>query len=188
MSDPDAAPALPREILRLSDLSTRRATDIALTPDGAGRRAIAAALGLSAVEALALTGRLAPQGRRDWHLDARLTARIVQPCIVTLEPVTTDIDAAVTRRYIDGYEEPEGAEVEMPQDDDAEPLPATIDLAAIAAEALGLAAPDYPRRDDTGEVDLTVSAPGVTPLEGEALKPFAGLAGLKARLEGGTDD
>ena len=40
---------------------------------------------------------------------------------------------------------PDGDEVEMPEDDTVEPMPEVIDLAEVAAEALALALPLYPR-------------------------------------------
>ncbi len=73
----------------------------------------------------------------------------------------------------------------MPEDDTLEPLVATIDLAAIALEALALAVPDYPRSAGVAEVDLTVTEPGVVPLTDDAARPFAGLAALKSRMGDG---
>ncbi len=80
---------------------------------------------------------------RDWRLEAKLGATVVQPCVVTAEPVTTRIDDPVTRRYLAQMPEPQGDEVEMPEDDSAEPLPDVLDLSAVMAEALALALPLY---------------------------------------------
>ena len=48
--------------------------------------------------------------------------------------------------------EPEGGEVEMPQDDATEALGDTIDLHGLFAEALALALPDFPRAPDRKSV------------------------------------
>jgi uncharacterized metal-binding protein YceD (DUF177 family) len=96
----------------------------------------------------------------------------VQPCIVTLEPVTTRIDTPVLRRYLaEPLPEPAG-EVEMPADDSIEALPPTFDLWAVATEALSLALPEYPRAEGA-----TLAAPETAPGE-DRVRPFAGLADL----------
>lgn len=182
----DGANALPREVLRLADLSNRRETPFALVPDAAGRAAVAAELGLSEVRKLRLEGRMIPQGRTDWRLEAQLGATVVQPCVVTLDPVQTRIDAEVLRQYLADMPEPEGAEVEMPEDDTLEPLPSSVDLGRVMLEALALLVPEYPRAEGVEELDLTVTEPGKTPLTAEDVKPFAGLAGLRDQLAGGT--
>ena len=45
--------------------------------------------------------------------------------------------------------------------------------------------PEFPRAEGAEDIDLTVQPPGAEPLSDEAVKPFAGLAALKARMEGG---
>ncbi len=55
------------------------------------------------------------------------------------------IDDTVRRRFVADLGTPEGDESEMPEDDTVEPMPEVIDLAEIAAEALMLALPEYPR-------------------------------------------
>ncbi len=187
-ANPTGPAALPRSVIRLADLSARHETPVLFTPDAGARAAIAAELGLTEVRKLRLEGRLMPEGRHDWRLSARLGATVVQPCVVTLDPVVTRIDEDLQRHYSADAALPEGAEIEMPEDDTVEPLPASVDLVRIALEALALAVPDYPRGDGVAEVDLTVTEPGALPLEGAALKPFAGLAGLRARILGDDPD
>lgn len=184
-------PALPRHLIRLSDLRHRQPTAVRVDADAAARQAIAADLGIDAVRKLRLTGTLTPLGRRDWQLDAVLGASVVQPCIITLVPVTTRIDEPVIRRYLSELPPSGPGEVEMPQDDTAEPLSAEIDLAAVMIEALALALPPYPRapgampggKSGALIVDLTVTEPGAQPLTSAGVKPFAGLAALRDRLQ-----
>jgi uncharacterized metal-binding protein YceD (DUF177 family) len=98
----------------------------------------------------------------------------------------------VARRYLAEMPEPEGDEVEMPEDDTAEPLPATLDLFAVLSEALALALPQYPRAEDAELGEAVFAAPGVAPMTDEEAKPLAGLAALRDRLKGpeepGEDD
>ena len=73
--------------------------------------------------------------------------------------------------------------------DDFEALPEVIDLGTVATEALALALPLYPRAEGAALEQAVFAEAGVEPLTDEALRPFAGLAGLAARLKGdGGDD
>ena len=116
----------------------------------------------------------------------------MQPCIATLEDVTSRVDAPVLRLYraaataAAAGDERTGGEVEMPDGAEVvEPLPAVLDLAALAAEALVIELPDYPRAPGAGPGDALAGPPGAEPLTDEAAKPFAGLAALKGKLGGG---
>jgi uncharacterized metal-binding protein YceD (DUF177 family) len=166
-----------------------RSTDRAfeLVPDAAARERLAAELGLLGLRKLRLTGRLVPEGKRDWRLEASLGATVVQPCVVTAEPVTTRLDEPVARRYLAVMPEPEGEEVEMPEDDSAEPLPAALDLFAVLAEALALALPQYPRAAGAELGEAVFAAPGVAPMTDEEARPLAGLAALRDRLKGAEE-
>ena len=178
---------LPRLPLRLSDLAARRPTPVTLEPDAAGRAALAEALGIPAIRKLRFSGTLTPLGRQDWELRADLGATVVQDCVVTLAPVTTRIDATVTRRYLADYVEPGGTEAEMPEDDEAEPLPQTLDLGQVLREALALELPPFPRAEGAALDEAQFAAPGVSPMTDDDAKPLAGLAALKAKLESRDD-
>jgi len=182
--------------LRLADLNDRKPYGFVLTPDDAAREALAEKLDLLALKKLRFEGQLAPKGKRGWTLSASLGATVVQPCVVTLAPVTTRLDEEVVRRYTpdpDAYQarsdgNQDGDGVPMPDDDTIEPLPAVIDLEEVMAEALALALPLYPRADgvDLGEAVFTEK--GTAPLRDDDVKPFAGLAGLRDKLANGNDD
>jgi uncharacterized metal-binding protein YceD (DUF177 family) len=149
--------------------------------------ALARFLGIPAVESLAFEGRLAPWGEAGWALTGRLAGTVVQTCVVTLEPVTETVAAEIERRYLPGAERVEAETLEIgPEDLDApEPLAGgRIDLAAVMVEALALALEPYPRRGDAEFEGRVHAAPGVEPLTDETAHPFAGLAGLRARMGG----
>ncbi|SMX41738.1 YceD family protein [Actibacterium lipolyticum] len=170
--------------LRLGQLPPGKSHDFAITPDAATCADIAARLGLNALRKLSFRGRAAPKGAQDWILTARLGATVVQPCVATLAPVTTRLDEDVTRTYLAEMPEPvEGEEVEMPDDDTLELLPDMLDLSQVMEEALALALPLYPRATEADMGEAVFTEPGVAPMRDEDTKPFAGLAGLKKRLE-----
>ena len=179
-----------RHPLRVARLSNKVPTTFDLVPDDATRAALARELGISAVVHLRFLGALTPRGRRDFDLEARFEARVVQPCVVSLRPVTTDLADQVRRRFVQDYVEPDADETEMPQDDSIEPLAEVIDIGAVAVEALALLLPQYPRAPGARfAAEDTRDANPAT--EGDRPKPFASLAGLAAKMAGkpdGTDE
>jgi len=173
-----------RRHIRLGDLPTNRPSPVRIEPDAGELSAMAEALGLSALRKVRLEGELIPRGKRDWDLQAHLGATVVQPCVVTLAPVSTRIEEAVERRFRAELPEPQpGAEVEMPEDDALEPLPETLDLARVLTEALALAVPQYPRADGARLGEAVFAEPGQSPMTDVEAKPFAGLAQLRDKLK-----
>ena len=173
---------------RTATLGSRKPTRFTYAPDDTARAAIAADLGLLALPKFFVKGEITPVGRHDYTLRAELTATVVQPCIISLTPVTTALRDDVERRYIRDYQEPDGDEMELMADDDGEPLPETIDIREVAAEALTLALPLYPRAAGA-ELGEAVFAPeGVAPIKDVELKTFAGLAALAEKLKGSGQD
>lgn len=177
--DETGMPSLP---FRTQSLATRKPTRFDFRPDAAGRAAIAAALGLLDLSKLRLIGEIRPAGRHDFDLAADLTATAVQPCSVTMAPVPCTVSEAVHRRYVAQLTPPEADEIEM-VDAEIDPLPEVIDVAAIAAEALALALPLYPRAPGAALGAAVFAPPGVTPLSDTDLNPFAGLSALADKLK-----
>ena len=184
----DEIPALPSLPFATQRAQRRSRTAVNFTPDAAARAAIAQVLNLSALPAFRMTGEITPAGKHDLTLTARITGRVVQPCSVTLQPVETRIDEPVLRRYLADYRVDDGIEVEIPEDDSADPLTDTIDAAAVAIEALSLALPLYPRSPGADLGEAVFAPPGAQPLRDTDLRPFAGLAALVTRQDkDGTD-
>ena len=174
--------------LRIAALAARKPTRFRLEADAAQRAVIAQDLGITALAALSFKGELRPLRSRDWELVADLVAEVEQPCSVTLVPVRTAISEKVERRYLADMPEPEADEIEMPTDDSQEALPAVIDPAAVAVEALALALPMYPRAPQAELGEAVFAADGVQPLRDEDLRPFSALASLAQKLESGQKD
>ncbi len=174
--------------LRLTSLEGRELHDFDLSPDAALRARIAEHLGIDQLRKFRFSGSVRPSGARDWRIEAHLGATVVQPCVLTLAPVTTRIDAPMIRHLIADLQEPEGLEVEMHPDETREPLGTQIDLSQIALEALALSLPDFPRCEGARldpDAALRAAPPGQTPLDDDAMKPFSGLAELRDKLSGG---
>ena len=163
-------------------------TSFLLTPDTDARAQMATELGFSAIRKLRFDGSLQPDGQKDWVLSGTLGATIVQPCSITLEPVITRIDTSVSRSYRAAFSDPENAgEFEIPEDETIEPLPKSLDLNVLLAEALSLAAPDFLKADGVQLETSNFTAPGAVPMTDEDARPFAGLEALKNKLAGNDD-
>lgn len=173
--------------LRVGDLAQNAPTVLEYAPDTTAREAIARQLGLLSLRKLRFQARLEASGKRDWRLTGMLGATVVQPCVVSLKPVTTRIDQEVERRYIADLPTPDPAsETEMPEDDSTEPLGNVIDPWAVMVEALSLALPLYPRHLEAESADISVTEPGKAPMTDADARPFAGLAALRDKL--GSDE
>lgn len=148
-----------------------------LAPSPAALKALAAHAGVLDVPELAAHLVLVPDGRGGARVSGRLTARVVQACVVTLEPVEGAIDEQVSLRFSPGGgREPAkpGAEVEIPHQGEDPPEPVrdgAIDLGATLTELLVLAIDPYPRKPGAAFDPGAVAAPEQS--------PFAALAKLK---------
>lgn len=171
--NPDFARVLPlRQVRDLDEF----AVDIA--PTEAEAAALARLVGATALRKMRLQGRLTPAGA-GWRFDGRLGATVVQPCVVSLDPVTTRIDVPVRRHWLPEAGRP-AAELVVSVDDDEdepEPLADRIDLGLVATEALALAVPDYPRKPGAALAPAADTAD-----EQDVVRPFASLAALRAKL------
>ena len=179
-----------RAALRVSDMAQNAATPFLVQPGPDVLTAIAGTLDLTRLRKLRFEGTVRGHGARDWLLAGTLGATVTQPCGVTLAPVTTRLDVPVRRLYLrdyGSYENIDAPEVEMPEDDEIEPLGSWIDPEAVMIEALSLALPLYPRAPDVDLGETVLTEPGVAPLTKQAMKPFAGLAALKDQLKDDKD-
>src|SRR5690348_16871803 len=119
-------------------------------------------------------------------VEGRLRGRIVQACILTLDPVTQDLDEAfriVFKQDLAEERDPESGEALIAAHADApEPLSGNmLDVGEIAAEQLSLAADPYPRSPGAKLEDVMPKPrPSGRAGRGEQRRhPFAGLAALR---------
>ena len=177
----DAAPAtlswrVPVSITEVPPAGRR----IELKPDAATREAIAKAAEVVAVSRLESSFDLALHGSDSLRVTGRVTATVEQNCVVTLEPLSNEIDEEVDLLFTPPRDLPKPAE---PVDDSGEAagspavdapeelINGTVDLAAVTLEFLILGIDPYPRKP--GAVFDTPTAGDAGP------HPFAALAALK---------
>jgi uncharacterized metal-binding protein YceD (DUF177 family) len=175
------------EFARIVDLARLRdANDFQfdIAPSGPEAEAVARLMGARSIRKMRFQGTLTPLPAAGWRLEGRLGATAVQTCVISLDPVTTRIDQHVRRTWLPSSE-PMPAEIVLvpgEDEDEVEPLGPTIDLGLVAIEALALALPDYPRKPGAA-IPAELQAPAE---EDDRPKPFAALAALKDRLDGGS--
>jgi uncharacterized metal-binding protein YceD (DUF177 family) len=141
--------------------------------DAAERKALAKRLGIIGLDSL--TAEVAVRriaGGKLFSVEGRITAEVVQRCVVTLAPVAGHVEESFTELLA-----PEG--YEPPEDLDSDDLPEIfdgheIDIGELAAQLLSLSLDPYPRQRDAG-LELPV---GEEPNETERRKPFEGLADM----------
>lgn len=112
------------------------------------------------------------------QVSGRVRGRIGQTCVVTLEPIETDIDEAVEIMFAPPVPAAEASRRRNAADELPEPLTgSSVDLGAIATEFLILGIDPYPRK---AGVEFTPPA-----AENDDPHPFAALAALKNGANGG---
>ena len=117
-------------------------------------------------------------------ISGRFQAEILQTCVISLEPVSAELDEEINLVFARDFEK--SADIVDPED--AEPLDGNvIDLGELVAEEFSLALEPYPRRPDIdrGSIDL---GPGASLISEEGAQkgpeggnPFAVLAALKPK-------
>jgi len=146
-----------------------------LTADAATRAAIAALAAVPALPRLAASLDIARQGR-GLRVDGEISATVEQTCVVTLEPMTSEIREPIELVFM-----PAGASAQADAaGEDLDPTGAdapealidgVADVGAAATEFLLLAIDPYPRKPGA-----VFAAPAS---EDAGAHPFAALAALK---------
>jgi uncharacterized metal-binding protein YceD (DUF177 family) len=151
-----------------------------LQADETIRHAIAQVGDLREVLSTQASFDVTPKSAGRYHVTGRVRARIGQDCVVTLEPMESDIDEAIDLTFAPPDQIPEMAalidDAEHSDGDTPDPLEAIengiIDLGRIATDALYLAVNPYPRKPDA------VFEPLIEAEDPED-HPFAALKALK---------
>lgn len=129
--------------------------------------ALAARFGILSVSWLRAELALRPDAAGGIAVDGRLSARVVQACVVSLEPVAQRVTDEFSFRIL-----PEGAEPSdnLDDEDEVEVTHGIAELGEVAAQYLSLALDPYPRADGAELPDAA---------RDDSAPPFAALRGLK---------
>ena len=182
------------EIERLVDLDRMGTNGAALEIVASDSERAALARRFGFLELPAFSARVTVDRRLGGQVvvEGRLRGRLVQACVLTLEPVGQDLDEAfriVFKQDLADEHDPESGEAVLnAQADSPEPLEGNmLDVGEIVAEQLSLAADPYPRRPGVKLEDvLPRGRQGGRPERPEPRRnPFAKLAVLKDKPRGG---
>jgi uncharacterized metal-binding protein YceD (DUF177 family) len=169
---PSSTPGWSAPVVVVSVPETGQRLD--LVADEATRDAIAKAAGLAALPRLEAGFDLTRQGSAGLRVAGRVSATVVQNCVVTLEPIESRLDEPVDLVFLPDAE-PAANAVDiraLETDDPPEAIrDGVIDLGAVATEFLLLGLDPYPRKPGA----VFEAAPAGDP----ASHPFAALAALK---------
>jgi hypothetical protein len=115
------------------------------------------------------------RGSGAYRLSGQVRARVTQRCVVTLDPVISDVDSRFDVLF---HTEFQGDRHDMALEEEIELLENdSLDLGEIAAEELVIALDPYPRGQD---VELTEFLPEPDQMV-ERKHPFAALAAIKGK-------
>jgi len=153
---------------------------IELEANDGQRAALAAVGGLRDMSSATATFDLSHAGGGKVHVVGRVKARVGQTCVVTLDPIDTDIDESIDLLFAPEADIPRMSDT---VDDDADtgdipdpPEPivnGVIDLGRVATDALFLGIDPYPRKPDA-----VFEAPAVATDPED--HPFAALKALQS--------
>jgi uncharacterized metal-binding protein YceD (DUF177 family) len=152
-----------------------------LDADEAQRKAIAEIGGLREVISAHAAFDVTPKSGGRFHVAGYVRARVGQTCVVTLDPIETDIDESIDLMFAPGEQIPalsdlvDDGTADVHHVDPPEPIEGdVIDLGRLATDALLLGIDPYPRKPDA------VFDHETTPPDPKD-HPFAALQALKAK-------
>ncbi len=180
--------SLKSEIERLVDLDRmgNRGAALDIVASDAERAALAKRFGFLGLPVFSARVTLDLRPGRQVVVEGRLRGKVIQACILTLDPVTQELDDTfriVFQQDMAEERDPESGEALLSAQADApEPLVGNmLDVGEIVAEQLSLAADPYPRRPGVKLEDvLPKPRHSGRPARNEQRRhPFAGLAALR---------
>lgn len=176
------------ELERLVDLERMGSKDTALeiVASDAERAALAKRFGFLSLPAFSARVTVDRRPGGQVIVEGRLRGTIIQACVLSLDPVTQELDDAfrlVFAEDLSDERDPESGEAVLNAQADApEPLNGNmLDIGEIVAEQLSLTADPYPRRPGIKLEDVLPKLRGGNrrgPPE-QRRHPFAGLAALR---------
>jgi hypothetical protein len=144
------------------------------------REGVARALDLIACSSLIARYTISPRGEGHFRLTGTLKARIDQSCVVTLEPLTNEVEESFSVDYWPETEipEPAGGVVDVHDEPDLEPIVAgRLKVGRVVFECLASAIDLFPRKPGVAFEAPDTSADGNG--AGKSDSPFAALARIK---------
>ena len=180
----DGSKSIARDRMDIESLYLNQPNPFLLVPRRSAAAAMAADIGAIEIKKLRFEGVVVSTGTSSWQLTGQLGATVIQECVVSLAPVKTRLDVKIVRNFT--TEEAAGTTrsyAPVPELD-IEVVARSIDLAAVAREALLLELPIYPKIKGA-EAKMSKFPGGTGPeFHEDGRRPFASLSELRNRLFG----
>lgn len=129
--------------------------------------------------------RITPFNKRQFVSEGTVSAKIVQTCVVSGEPMTTELSFELERTFEEGADifaglNVEDDEISDPDEEGPDPIiDGKIDIGEAAVEELALQIPPYPRLPGVVSADIIEDSVD----DNDTENPFAALASLKNNLK-----
>ncbi len=148
-------------LVRAEDISAQGKI-VQLEPNQTEKKALAKRLGIVALDDLKVKVKLSRENAHIVHVEGHLDARVTQKCVVSLEPIETDISEDFEAWFADesravnfkkaqheAQNKKELMELPMLEEaDDPEPMEnGMIELGDLSAQYLSLSIPAYPQKE-----------------------------------------
>ena len=172
----------PRDRIAIASLFLKKPNPFLLVLRRKAAAAMADDIGAIEIKKLRFEGVIVSTGASAWQLTGKLVATVIQECVVSLSPVKTRLDIDVVRNF--STEEPGGTArpyAPVPKLD-IEVVAKSIDLAAVAREALLLELPIYPKIEGAEATQSNFSGVNEPDFNEDRRRPFASLSELRNRL------
>ena len=168
--------------LNVADLSVSAPCGFNCLPGKQILGRLAGEISARSVSKFAFRGEVQAVSPEEWHLSGRLSATVVQQCVVSLGDVRTRIDVSIKRRFLADQDRVyPGLECPVPNDDTVELLSSVIDLYGLTREVLLLEIPSYPRLEGATVPDSGGSNSGQDQDQADG-HPFAVLSEFRERM------
>ena len=184
----ESALAHPVNVTRLPS----KGLNIKLEPDQDVRTKLAAQCNVLSISEFSALLNVKPWHKDGVRVSGPLRATLVQSCIVTLEPVSDQIDTLIdavfvpnTSKLAKPHIDAETRELIVEAEGDDVPelfeLP-NLDVGAVAVEFFALELNPYPKSPNAGETDATLAEQGENIEHDVKENPFAALAKIRDKL------
>ena len=173
-----------RDQIETASLDLKEPNLFLFVPRRGAAVAMAADIGAIEIKKLRFEGVVVSTGTSTWQLAGQLGATVIQECVVSLAPVKTRLDVDVVRNFTTEKTVGTASPYAPVPEFDIEFVARSIDLAAVAREALLLELPIYPKIEGAEAKLSSFSGGAELDFNEDGRRPFASLSELRNRLCG----
>jgi len=132
------------------------------------------------ISRFSFSGNILQTSSKKYKLSSTLKGSLIQKCVITSNPVKTILDTTIKRYYISAKSNcvPFDTESNVAFSE-LEFIENELDIGDIIIEALALAIPDYPKKQNVKFNGVTITENGLEPLDKIVNNPFSSLEKLK---------